>query len=111
MDTFRWAALHYPERKALGADGWRAHELGMLPDSALQRVVDIINQFVTQGQFPQQLGLNIMTLLPKPSGGYRTIAKTPMWHRLYAFARRKTIKAWENRLFRLGTRQLPTSLL
>ena len=39
-----------------------------------------------------------MALPPKPQGGFRTVAKTPMWYRLFAFCRRKAIKEWECQL-------------
>ena len=92
---FRRAAKVYPMGKALGADGWRAYEFAMLPHECLKDVVWIINQFIHNGGFPEDLGLNLMAMLPKPQGGSRCVAKTPMWYRLWAGARRQAIKTWE----------------
>ena len=83
------------QKKALGCDGWRAFELGSLPDDALGCFVGCINSFVDEGEFPAQLGLNIMAMLKKPQGGFRCVAKTHMWYRLFAFVRRSVVKEWE----------------
>ena len=40
--------------------------------------------------------LNLMPLLPKPSGGKRCVAKTVLWYRLWCLMRRPVVKKWEN---------------
>ena len=95
VEKYRWAAWRYPAKKALGCDGWRAFESGSLPDDVLGCFVGCVNSFVDEGEFPAQLGLNIMAMLKKPQGGFRCVAKTPMWYRLFAFVRRSVVKEWE----------------
>ena len=77
VEQFRWAAWAYPETKSLGCDGWRAHELASLPDHALQCFVGCLNGFVDAGCFPGKLGLNLMSMLPKPVGVLGVLLKLP----------------------------------
>ena len=92
VKAFRYAAKHYSARKALGIDGWRPAELARLPDRCLGMFVRCINQYVIKGSYDEYLCVSIMALLAKPQGGFRCVAKTPMWYRLWRMARRPIIK-------------------
>ena len=95
MSLFRRACLRYPFKKSLGPDGWRACELAALPAPLLSLVVTALNLCVSRGTWPSFMCTSFMALLPKPSGGYRTIAKTCLLYRLWAAARRPDIRSWE----------------
>ena len=68
LKQFRWAAAHYPAKKSLGIDGWRAYELAMLPDGALSFFLKVVNRYFTSGVLDKGVAVNIMALLPKPQG-------------------------------------------
>ena len=76
LASFRDACRNYPERKALGVDGWRSWELAVLPDTILRAVVSLINKQVSTGSWNHDLETVWMALLPKPTGGLRTVGKT-----------------------------------
>ena len=95
LKDFRAVCRCYPERKALGPDGWRAWELSVLPDTLLRAVVSLINKRVVSGWWDHSLEAVWMSVIPKPSGGHRCVGKTPMVYRIWAASRRDDIKKWE----------------
>ena len=67
-----------------------------MPEKALQLIVDAINKSKRLLAWPIQLCLNLNPCLGKVSGGYRTIAKTPMLHRLNNIINEPDIQTWES---------------
>ena len=79
---FRTACQRYPARKVIGPDGWQATELATLPAPVLDLIVWEVNSCVAEGAWPEGFATAVMALLPKPSGGHRCVAKTPMLYRM-----------------------------
>merc|ERR1712194_211641 len=71
-------------------------ELAVLPYPVLQFLIDGINKCVGQGMWPLSFAPSHMALLPKPAGGHRTVAKTPVLYRMWGVSRRSVIKEWEH---------------
>lgn len=88
------AAKSYPARKAKGADAWDLSLLGALPSQALTGLAEVLTTAHNQVCWPPQMQLNVMSLLPKPQGGERSVAKTPMLYRVWNIIQMPSIRQW-----------------
>ena len=93
-DMFRSAARCYPARKARGADFWTSDNFRLLPDRVLQPLVSCLNGVQAILAWPLQSCLNLMGSIPKPLGGERWVAKTPLYYRLWNIVRSPFVKEW-----------------
>ena len=84
----------WPARAGLGVDLWVLQLISSLPDASL-RVLLLITQLVEDGQYPMQLLIVFIGLIPKPKGGERPIAITAMLYRLIIKMRLPIIGDWE----------------
>ena len=114
LSNFRAVCRCYPERKALGPDGWRAWELSVLPDNILRAVVSLINKRVVSGWWDHSLEAVWMSVIPKPSGGHRCVGKTLMVYRIWAdgmTSRHGKLQTWHSGIPRPpnGLRSRPPS--
>eukprot|EP00971_Amphidinium_carterae_P164948 3270084-Amphidinium_carterae.1 len=92
----REAALHYPRGKSRGLDGWSVRHLLLLDDQHVQALASILNQLeadAMHGKPPPWT--TAVTLLTKPTGGYRPITITMLPVRLWALVRRPTVQEFE----------------
>ena len=78
-DEVRTALRAMKQGKAIGADGWRPHELAALPVPWTDRLATFMNQWESAGRWPEPLRQNIIALVPKPGA---THEKTTPPHRL-----------------------------
>ena len=92
--SLRSAIASYPDKKAKGVDMWLMATLQKLPDDALEGLLDVLNMAHSTLLWPLQLLINLMALIPKPQGGERPIAKTPMLYRLFNVMKSLGVKDW-----------------
>ena len=86
----------WPAKAGLGIDLWVLQFWAALPNGALRMLLLII-QLIESGNYPMQLLIVLIGLLPKPKGGERPIALTSMLYRLIIKLRRPMIGDWEER--------------
>ena len=96
VDGFRKAARAYPGSKALGLDGWTSLAFRTLPCEVLSMLVASLNTCQSILQWPVQFMINAMTLISKPLGGQRSIAKTPMVYRLWNIVNADDVRRWSD---------------
>ena len=88
------AASAYPDTKAKGTDEWSTGFLRTLPLLVLSGLSQVLTQVQIHMLWPAQIMFNLMSLLPKPQGGQRTVAKTPMLYRLWNILVTPQLKEW-----------------
>ena len=88
------AAKSYPVKKGLGIDFWSTGQLRPLPLECLAGLAGVITASHNSLQWPCQLLMNIMALIPKPAGGERSIAKTPLLYRLFNVMNMPKMRQW-----------------
>ena len=93
---FRKGLAHYPSAKPNGSDIWAFRELKALPADCRSRLDSVVHEAHSQVANPIQNLLNIHPLLGKPSGGERTICKTPAFYRIMLRGS-STVPQWEKR--------------
>ena len=90
----RKAIATFPILTAVGRDEWEPWTWRHLSDGAIEALTDIMameNMMV----HPRQCKLNIVKLLPKPTGGYRTIGILPTLLRVWCRTRREFNRCWQ----------------
>ena len=65
--------------RGLGCDHWSPQELKALPPNAIAALSCLYRECESLVAIPAQVVLNIMCLLPKPSGGERAIVLQALW--------------------------------
>ena len=85
-----------PGTKTLSGDGFRIAELQRAPDIFFEALARVFAKIEAALVWPLQMLLVVMSLIPKPTGGSRTIAKTPILYRLWCVARRQGVPNWEH---------------
>ena len=65
-----------------GVDGWSRDDIVGGPRVAVGGVADSINRSLANFSWPVQLLVNLQACLGKPSGGERTVSKTPFLYRM-----------------------------
>ena len=81
-----------------GSDLWDPHTLAALPDVALRSFLVWFRLCHARLSWPSWFLCVLMAAIPKPAGGERTVAKTPMLYRMYGAMRRQHVKDWELRV-------------
>ena len=82
------------------ADGVRMKHFLLLPDLAVEALIDIFMLMEAVGEFPGQAGLVLTKLLPKPRGGTRPIGIYPCIYRVWARTRQIEAARWEKRTWK-----------
>ena len=99
LDSLRASAEKYPVSRAPGADGWDPRSLAWLPDQLLVWWLVLFRVCQRRGNWPRAFMLALMALLPKPTAGFRSVAKTVIPYRIWCAARRRAVvKPWEARI-------------
>ena len=83
-----------PAKTGLGADLWVLRLWAELPDAALKTLIGL-TYLVQQGILPMQTLVVLIGLMPKPAGGERPIALTPMLYRLVMRLNKSSIAEWD----------------
>ena len=81
--------------KGLGCDHWPPQELKALPPNAIAALPCLYRECETLVAIPAQVMLNIMRLLPKPSGGERAIVLQALWHVVWSSTRAPHVRAFD----------------
>ena len=87
----------YPAHKSQGVDAWDLRALSAIPGFPLA-LAQFFQLVVSHGEWPDSFCTNLMALLGKPSGGLRTVAKTPMLYRVWCMVSKSAAQAWEDPL-------------
>ena len=86
---------------AAGLDGWRVAELRALPDSLLERLVELLSCVEQTGQWPQGVAEGVITLISKGEGAspenLRPISVMSTVYRLWAAARLREVIKWQEK--------------
>ena len=77
-----------------GSDHWLASDI-LLADELLKPVAHAIDYSVCSLAWPHQMLLVLNPELLKPSGGFRTIPKTPKFYKHWTITRRHPVALWE----------------
>ena len=88
------AGLKGYNKGSLGGDLWHPNELKSLPTLARQQIATNLNKSFKELAWPHQSILSLNPCLGKPSGGCRTICKTPMLYRM-CLRGLKGVPKWE----------------
>ena len=83
------------KRNTCARGGIHPRHIALLPDEAIQVLLDVLHAAEAVGRFPPQIDQTFMSLLPKPSGGFRTIGLYTSIYRVWAKARAALTKQWE----------------
>ena len=88
------AVKSYPTKKAAGVDHWNTAFFRKLPICILDGFALVVDTAQKVLQWPTQMLLNLMSLIQKPSGGERSVAKTPFLYRMWNVFSTPTLKEW-----------------
>ena len=82
-----------------GADGWSIQELKVWPNFLFDRLADLLNDVETSGNWPSDLLLQIVSLIPKDdtSDDQRPISVATLAYRAWASVRAEDLSAWQER--------------
>ena len=95
VSEVRKAIQSFPIFTAVGHDEWEPWSWRHLSDGAIEALIDIGVAMENMMVHPRQCKLNILKLLPKPAGGYRTIGILPTLLRIWCRTRREFIRCWQ----------------
>lgn len=87
-------SLKVYRKDTLGCDNFKASELRVFPECALQGVASSLEQAINTIAMPHQFLLSLNALLGKPSGDSRTVCKTPMLYRML-LRNDQLVRQWE----------------
>ena len=93
----RCASMGYPPTTSIGVDGFAMQHFGMMSDDTLDILGHIFAAMEASGEVPNQWEVLNMSLIPKATGGHRTIGIFVGAVRLWAKARRGVCDEWEKR--------------
>ena len=93
-EAFRDAARSYPVKKGMGVDFWTTDVFRPLPLPCVEPLSNVLSDAFAVLQWPVQMLLNLMALIPKAAGGERSIAKTPLLYRLFNIWRTPELREW-----------------
>ena len=96
LSEVRKAIQSFPMFTAVGYDEWEPWTWRHLSDGAIDALIDIGVAMENMMVHPSQCKLNILKLLPKPAGGYRTIGILPTLLRIWCRTRREFIRCWQS---------------
>ena len=94
VEEFREATKHYPDKKAMGVDWWILSQLGQLPEQLLEPLCQVLELAQAILNWPLQMLMNLVVLVPKQTYGERPITKTPMLYRAWNIIRASKVKQW-----------------
>ena len=94
-EMLRQASARFSHSTSIAADGFALRHFGLLSDEGLQTAADILMIYEAGGQLPPQLATLGMPMLPKATGGFRTIGLFAGLVRIWAKVRRTECDAWE----------------
>ena len=95
LSEVRKAIRSFPMFTAVGNDEWEPWSWRHLSDGAIEALIDVGLAMENMMAHPRQCKLNILKLLPKPAGGYRTIGILPTLLRIWCRTRREFIRCWQ----------------
>ena len=90
-EEIRAASSTFPAHTAFGPDGWRPRDIGLLSDSALERLATLFS-LAEVAAFPLEELMDVV-FLPKPGAGERPIGLLCTLLRLWCRCRRKYARA------------------
>ena len=88
------ASKSFP-RRTCSRSGLHPRHFALLPAAAISSLISIFEAAEAVGCMPPQLDSTVMALLPKPSGGTRTIGLYQSLFRVWAETRSGLVKHWE----------------
>ena len=91
------AVKSFPARTGLGWDAVHPRAIARLPHSLKVGLVGIFEDAEQNGRWPVQSDEVVVTLLPKPVGGFRPINLFGMLQRVWTRLRREDARAWEKK--------------
>ena len=83
------------EDRALGVDIWSPKEWRQLSDERLEGLVTVLKEIDRKVSMPIQALTNIISLIPKPTGGDRPIGLTSMIYVLWSTLKGNAFKHWD----------------
>ena len=95
LSEVRKAIRSFPMFTAVGHDEWEPWSWRHLSDGAIEALIDIGLAMENMMVHPRQCKVNILKLLPKPAGGYKTIGILPTLLRIWCRTRREFIRCWQ----------------
>ena len=102
-DCIRLVAKSFSTFTAIGNDHIHPHSFAALSDGALRSISCIMTTSINAGTLPASLSSISMALLPKPSGGWRTIGIFTTLVRIFMrWTRRQVTDRWERSFVRPG---------
>lgn len=68
-EDLRSAVFNMCDHSAGGADGWQVHEIKVWPMFLFQKLADLLNDVEASGVWPDELLIQIISLIPKDAAG------------------------------------------
>ena len=100
IKKFRDALFTFANGTGLGWDGIHPRALLRLPDEVIAQWMALMLKCERTGQWPDEAGLVVVVLLPKPDGGFRPIGLLPFLPRVWMRVRRDVAQEWERKVDR-----------
>ena len=67
----------------------------LLPREAKDELAHLLRKCESRLAVPMQALINLMSLIPKPTGGERTVALQSLWHVVWSSIRSSKVKEWD----------------
>ena len=93
--AIKQAALTFRVGTGLGWDGIHPRAILRISDDSLEWLVEVIRHCEMNGEWPLEVAIVIIALLPKPDGGLRPIGLPPFLPRLCCRPRKNVTEEWE----------------
>ncbi len=108
-EAIRQASKEFPHTTASTFDGFHVRHYALLSAAALEVLASILYLSELLGELPAQIAAVILTMLSKPTGGYRPIGVFPSPYRLWGRLSRSVADEWERKHERTFSPALSTS--
>ena len=82
--------------RSVGGDVWSPLDWKRLPPEARRDLTSAFRKSEKKIAVPMQALINLMALLPKPSGGERTVALQSLWHVVWSSIRGQKVRDWDS---------------
>ncbi len=92
----RAALQTFPPGTALAWDALHPRAMQRLSDTRLGELIDLLMDAERTGEWPSEIGIVSIVLLPKPDGGWRPIGLFPAVVRIWMRMRREQAQQWEH---------------
>ena len=86
----------YPVGKKPGIDCWSTEQWRDLPPEIISLIASTLFAIQRYAFWPIQVMLNLESLIAKPLGGQRPIAKTPFLYRVWNAIRAPLLRQWSS---------------